>query len=300
MLTNFFGNTKPVNSVLIIALFLSYLFISYFFGSIVQINFTLFFLFIIQFAVVNFINSRNELTFDNSYFFLFFITLIGFFPKSIIINTSFYTNLTLLLFLRKVYSLQSSKTILKKLFDGGFWIGISFILEPFSVIFIILIYASVLYHQRLSYQTLFAPVFGFITPIILYFTYCFWFDKSQHFHLLFNWYTSYDFQFYNTLGYCISFGIVGVLLFFSWLYKSSKALNIKNTFRKNWILISIHFLLSVLLFLVVKIKNGSELLYLFFPTAIIIANGFELIQKKWYADIVLIVILCSSFITFFW
>jgi len=48
-----------------------------------------------------------------------------------------------------------------------------------------------------------------------------------------------------------------------------------------------------------KEKNGGELLYVFFPTAIIIANGIELFEEKWFIDIVTILSLISPLILLF-
>ena len=75
--------------------------------------------------------------------------------------------------------------------------------------------------------------------------------------------------------------------------KTPKTLSVINTFRSSWILVLIHFSSAIFLVFVLDDKDGSELLYLAFPSAIILANGIELYEKKWFVDI--ITILCLAF-----
>ncbi len=294
MLTNFFSTTKPVNSMFIIALFFCYVIVGFFTGFVPVINFTLILWFLIFFGIVNFVNSRNDLTFDNSYFFLFFVFLLGFFPEAFKINTFFYSNIVLTVYVRRVYSFQSSKNIIKKLFDSGFWIGVSFLIEPFTLLFFPLTFISILIHQHIDARRIFTPIIGFSVPLILYFTYCFWYAELDRFYALFYWYTNYDFSFYYTSKYLSLFSLVLVLVSVSSILKTPKTLRVKNTFRKSWILICFHFLFSLILLIVLKNRNGSEILYIIFPSALIIANGFELFQKKWYADIILLIFFSAS------
>lgn len=299
MLANFFGKSKPVNFIVLFALFLIYFSLGLFSK---ELSFNLFkelLWFIVVFSVYNFIITKNQLTFDNSYAFLFFVILLGFFSDTLTINTTFYACLTVLLFLRKVYSIQSSKNTFHKLFDGGLWLGISFLIEPYTAIFIVLLYFSIYLHQRFTYQTLLIPLIGFSSPVFLYFTYCFWYDKTQDFYLLFNWNFSYDLDFYLQTKYLFSIAFVSFFTLFTILLKSPKALAVLNTFRKNWILTLTHLTISLSVIFLIKDKNGTEFLFSFFPISVILANGLELFQKRWYADLIIIIALTSSIIANF-
>ncbi|WP_299672633.1 DUF6427 family protein [uncultured Tenacibaculum sp.] len=298
MLTNFFSTTKPVNSMFIIGLFICYVVAGFFTNYVNLVNVPLFLWFLTLFAIANFVNSKNNLTFDNSYFFLFFIILLSFFPETFKINTFFYSNLILTIYIRRVYSFQSSKNIIKKLFDSGFWIGISFLIEPFTLVFFPLTFIGILIHQHIDIRRILTPIIGFSVPIILYFTYTLWYENPDDFNVLFNWYTNYDFSIYNTSRYLILFGLILLLVTISSILKTPKTLRVKNSFRKNWILICFHFFFSLILLLILKDRNGSEVLYIIFPAALVIANGFELFQKKWYADFILIAILSASLFTY--
>jgi len=295
MLTNFFGKSKPITVLVILGLFLS-LFIIALTNKISTSNYieTLL-LFLLTFAVVIFIDTKNNLSFDNSYAFLVFVLLLGVFPASLNINTFFYCNLTLLLFLRKTYSLQSSKQTYKKLFDSGFWLGISFILEPFSIVFGMLLYIAVYLHKQHSFQKIIIPFVGFFTPLFLFFTYCFWYDTTPLFFNLFDWYTYYDLAIYLQPNYLIT--IIFLLLFVlaSIFIKTPKALAVKNNFRRSWILLLYNFIIAAFFITTIKVKNGSEMLFLLFPSAIIIANLIEVFEHKWFSDALIIILLLFSF-----
>ena len=298
MLANFFGKSKPVNFIVLFALFLCYFTLS---ALSKEFSFEILkelFWFIVVFSVFNFIIAKNQITFDNSYAFLFFVLLIGFFTETININSTFYANLTVLLFLRKVYSLQTSKNTLHKIFDGGLWLGISFLIEPLTALFSVLLYASIYLHQRFTYQTLLTPLIGFFSPVFLYFTYCFWYDKTDNFNKLFNWNIDYNFEFYLTNKYLIPMIFIGFCTIFSLFLKTPKTLAVKNKFRKNWILILIHLVSAAILVALFNERKISELLFLFFPTAVVLTNGLELIKKKLLADIILILFLVLSFTSF--
>ncbi|SEC50372.1 hypothetical protein SAMN04489761_3172 [Tenacibaculum sp. MAR_2009_124] len=300
MLANFFSKSKPVNFVVLFLLFLIYFGIALFLKNISFFSAGKeVFLFIIVFSIYNFIVLKNEVTFDNSFAFLFYVILIGFFIKHIEINSIFYANLICLLLFRKAYSVQTSKKVYQKLFDAGLWLGISFILEPYTFIFIFLLYIAVYLHNQLTYRTLLIPVLGYFVPVFFYYTYCFWYDKTEQFSNLFSWRIVFDYHLYSSKNFLFSILFIGVFTFLSIILKSPRTLAVLNKFRKNWILILLHLILSGVVFLQVPERTGVEFMYLLFPTSVVLANGVELIKKRWLADVFILLFLISSFVLVF-
>ncbi|APG65683.1 hypothetical protein LPB136_10055 [Tenacibaculum todarodis] len=307
MLANFFAKSKPITFVVLGLLFVVYLFlalftgfdISFYFKNSIFSYFTFAVLLLLTFFFQNFIVVKNNLTFGNSYAFLFFILCLGLFPSSFLDEKTLIVNLLLLLFLRKVYSLQSSKNIFKKLFDGGLWLGISFLIEPFTLIFTLLLYGAIFIHKKTSLQTLLIPVVGFLTPLFLYFTYCFWNDSTEAFCNLFNWFTSYDFENYRALIYIFPLCVICVLSLISVFMKTPKILSVKNTFRKSWLLMILNLFITILFILILKEHNGSEFLYLLFPIAIILANGLELVEKTLIKEVLITLFFLCSLVVYF-
>lgn len=308
MLANFLSKSKPINFIGLLILFFS-CFSYTIFNSFLTENplsdkalktLTLTFLFLIIFFFFNFINSKNRLTFDNSYaYFLFSIFTIALLSEIINYNILLKTTIYLL-FLRKIYSLRSNRNIIEKLFDGGFWLGILCILEPISILLFVLTFIAVYLHNKITAHTLFTPIIGFIAPSIIYFAYCFWLDKLDDFTNLFVFKINFNADFYNNPKYlwliCITFSFT----IFAIIFKSAKALSVNNRFKRNWIILICNFFLILVFIALIPNKNGSELIYIFFPMAIILANGVELIQKKIFKNIVLYLLLFGSlFVHFF-
>jgi hypothetical protein len=259
----------------------------------------LFIIFLSIFFFFNFIVSRNRLTFDHSYAFYVFTLSLILFLKTLCNFETLNLLLIQLLFLRKVYSFQSSKKVIQKIFDSGFWLGILCLIEPFSILFFILIYASIFLQQKRTINNLITPIIGFISPLIIYFTYLFWNDAAIVFFEIFNIKIADTlFIFDKSDPSWIFWGILFLTLF-STVLKSPKVLSVNNSFKKSWILLIINAITSVVFAVTVSNKNGSEIVYFLIPASIIIANGFEVIQKKIVKNILIILLLGITVSTFF-
>ena len=302
MLANFLGKSKPINFIILLSLF-TCLFLCASFSQFSAQNFNLFSLLKIAgflgfyfsvFFFYNFIVSKNNLTFDNFYAFFIFTILLSYFLPIIISFKAMITLLLYTLFLRKIYSLKSHKKILKKLFDSGFWLGVLFLINPFTAIFSILIYSAIFLHQKAIIHNLLTPIIGFLIPGILYCTHCLWFDQLYLFTNLFYFEIPASLSFYaDTAFYWTTISILGLSLL-SLIVKSPKTLSINNSFKKSWLLLMLNLSVGVLFALIVPNKNGVELLFLALPATIIIANGIELIASKFIKNLFFMVLLASA------
>ncbi len=104
-----------------------------------------------------------------------------------------------------------------------------------------------------------------------------------------------DLSFYSHQKSLFPILFISFFLIASILLKSPRALSVPNKFRKNWILVLTQFVISTIIFLLVEDGSGTEFLYVFFPVSVILANGIEFFQKKWYADAIIILFLIASF-----
>ena len=295
MLANFLNKTKPINFIGLLILFFICFSIPVFF-SVFSDDFTLdkllkstllLLLFMGVFFFYNFILSKNKLTYDNSYANFLFTILTICILSELTNYQSLIVTIIYLLFLRKIYSLRSPKKVIQKLFDSGFWLGILCILEPFSILFLILIFTGTFLHQKITVHTLFAPIIGFITPLFLFFTYFFWFDKTEVFTQFLDFNINLDFHFYKAPKYIWFISSIFIVSLISVIFKSIKTFAISNTFRRSWALLISNFLLGMLFLILLPTKNGSELIFILFPISVIIANGIELIKKRNIKNLVL-------------
>ena len=307
MLAKFLEKSKPINFIVYLVLFFCFFFITVF-SNIFKEEFTwynvlesvsYFFIFLSIFFFYHFVVSKNKLTFDHSYsFFLFTLTIILFISKLFEFKVLILL-LVYLFFLRKIYSLRSSKKVIQKLFDSGFWLGILCILEPFSLLFSILIFAAILLHQKITIHTLVTPILGFITPLISYFAYLLWKNSIEEFTQLFYFDVINNISIYSEDYTFWIFGVIVLLTISSIILKSPKALSVNNSFKKNWILLIINAIITAVFALIITEKNGSEIVFLLVPSSIIIANGFEVIQKNVLKNILFGFLLIATITTFF-
>lgn len=302
MLANYLNKSNPINFIGILVFFIICFFISvtsYFFNTgfsadKLQRGAILLVLFLSIFFFYNFILSKNKLTFDNSYAYLLFtLFLICILPELTSYKTLILA-IIYLFFLRKIYSLRSQKKVIQKLFDSGFWLGILFILEPISILFFVLIFAAVILHLKITLHTLFSAIIGFITPLFIYFTYFFWFDKTEEFTKLFDLNLSYNVQIYKQTKLFWLLVCILASSLFSIFFKSVEILGVSNTFRRSWNLLITNFFITVLFLAFLPEKDGSEILFILFPVSVIITNGIQMIKKNIVKNIILYSFLFAS------
>ena len=296
MLANFFGKSKPINFIVLLLVFVCALFLNSF-HSFSTVEVTLFYIvekivfflvFTFLFFGVNFIVSKNKLTQDNSYALLFYLLVISFFSAYFYGYMVVFQYVIHLFFLRKIYSLQTLKEVFKKLFDAGLWLGVMCLMNPFLIVFSLLLFAVLIVHKRVRFQTVLISVIGFLTPIFLFFTYSFWIDEIPLFTDKFILYNTYDFSIYKETRFLVPLGGLSVFLLFAVFMKTGNAFSVNNRFKKSWILLLINLLLSISYLFFTFNRDGSELLIAAFPVAVILANGFESIQRKLLKEIGLI------------
>ena len=307
MLANFLNKSKPINFIgLLVFFFVNFfalLFIDFYkggFSASLLIERLIFApIFLLIFFLINFILAKNKLTFDNSYAFFFFIVFSILILNEVMSLRILLLQVVYLLFLRKIYSLRSPKKTIEKVYDGGFWLGIFFILEPtfFSLLF--LLYLAIYLHKRLTVNTLIIPILGFSTPLLVYFAYLFWYDNTELFLELFQFPTHFSLSMVSDGKFYIPFLVIVFSAIASIVLKSSKALAISNSFRRNWILIIVNLLLSVVFISSKKTIVFNEFMYLLFPISIVIANGIEMLPKNSFKNTVLYFFLVGCFVVQF-
>ena len=308
MLANFLEKSKPINFIFYLGLFFCFflftVFTDIFFDEFTWIkiakNVSFLILFLAIFFFYHFVVTKNKLTFDHSYSFFLFVLSIVLFTNKLLDFKVLSTLLIYLLFLRKLYSLRSSKSVVQKIFDSGFWLGILCILEPFSMLFFMLIYAAILLQQKITIHTLLTPIIAFITPLIIYFSYLLWNNTSEKFINHFYLEISNTISIYDNEATFYIFTTILLLAIFSIFFKSPKALSVNNSFKKSWLLLIINAITALVFALIISKKDGTEIVFFLVPASIIIANGFEVIQKNYIKNILIGLLITATIVTFFW
>ncbi|HSQ45735.1 MAG TPA: DUF6427 family protein [Lutibacter sp.] len=306
MIANFFNKTKPATIFILVALLFVYYFTATFLLHSAELSFNFlikrisFFVFIaLMLMIVNFIVKKNKLTKDNSYALLLMVFLLGTFPEAMFSYKIVLANIALLLGFRKIYSLRSGLDTKLKLFDACFWIGIATLIYSWSIFYVLLVYIGMIIHQKLTFKNLFIPIVGFVTPMIIYFTYCLYFEDAAFFYNKFNYEISLDFSPYMLLKILIPLAFLSLVLLWSIFKITPKVVSVRNNFKFSWDVLINHLLISAVIIVLAPTKNSSELFFLIFPSAVIVANLMHLIKSKIFKNAVLYGFLLISVAIYF-
>ncbi|WP_343696177.1 DUF6427 family protein [Flavobacterium sp.] len=306
MITSVFKKSTPLNYSLVVILILVFFFMfqiretswinSYF--TIFQKVSLLCFIFA-SFFMVNFIVKKNGLSKDNGYTIFFYLLFLLFFPTIFNNPNVVYANFFLLLALRRLISLQSLKSSKEKIFDASFWIFVASLFQFWSIIFIVLVFISIIFHVSRDYRNWVLPFIAFLAVAIIFYM------VSLMFHIdaikFFQERAVVDFRidyFKNNYenGALSIYAAAVVFFLFSMLTTLSNRPQIVHTSYKKVVAC---FFIAVFVFLISPNKSNDLLLFSIAPLSIMAASHVEYMQQKLNNEIVFYVLILCSLFNFF-
>ncbi len=306
MITSIFKKSSVLNYGLIIFLFLASFFIfqtSDLAHKIVEnkltANLLLITLLIASFFLVNFIVKKNGLTKNSSYTILFFLLFLLLFP--VVFNNSnlLFANFFLLLSMRRLISLQTLKAPKEKIFDASMWIFIASLFHFWCILFIVLVYISIIFHVSRDYRNWLLPFVAFVTTAVVFFGVALYFDKTWIDHILNQTQTHFELDYFtnNYQNAALSFYVViGLYFLFSMIFSlTNRPLILQASYKK----MIFGFIIGSIVFILSPQKDNAMLLFTFFPLAVMTTNNIEYSQNKMYQEIVLLLLIAGSFFAFF-
>jgi hypothetical protein len=244
--------------------------------------------------ITNFVTKRNGMSKDNTFPFLFFFLFIILFPNILSSLTLVISNFCILLAMRRLISLQSLLTPKEKIFDASLWIFLASLFHFWSILFIILVFISIVFHVARDYRNWILPYVAFFTVAILFFLAALIFNKSLINNLLTNVHFNFEFNYFTNKFQNIALSIfvaIAALFFFSLLFSlSNKPLIVLPAFQK----IIVSFLIGIAIFVISPLKSNAILVYTFMPLSVMATSYIENAQVKWAKEIttLIIVLLC--------
>lgn len=306
MITSVFKKSTPINYTLVVIAVLCFFFIYQF----KQPNWTdslftigqkigLLAIVVASFFLTNFIAKKNALTKDSSYPLLFFLLMLCFFPSVWDNYNLIISNFFILLASRRLVSLQTLKAPKEKIFDASLWIFIASLFHFWAILFILLVYISIIFHVSRDYRNWLIPFVSFFFASIVFVFYSLLIDKTA-----INYYlseqvinTGIDYFQNDFQNIALSVFVVFVVFFgFSSVFTlTSKPLNMQASYKK----IIFSLLIGGVIYFISPNKNNDVLIFTFFPLAIMATNFIENSQNKIQQEIVLAVSIILSFFCFF-
>src|SRR5690606_14090578 len=165
--------------------------------------------------LANFIIKRNSLSKDSSYTILFYLLFMLFFPDVMADLNLMLSALFVLLALRRLISLHTSKNTKEKIFDASLWICIAALFQFWTILFMILVVFSILFHAASDYRNWVLPFLAIITVTVSTLVYAYAFDPNFIVDFQNQMYADLSFQFFNNLPRNLSLMIfLSIALFF--------------------------------------------------------------------------------------
>lgn len=316
MLTSFFGKSKPVH-FLILGAFITLGFLwNFFVGSgdsfhIEEFLFKLLLLVVTIFSVIllDFIVGKNHLTRGNAYSIFFYSCFIVMLPIVFLHSDIIWANFFLLLALRRIISLRNDNNSEKKILDGAIWITVASLFYFWSLLFLVPLWIAVIQKPNPTYKQMLIPIVGFFAVLIL--NTAFQFLIYHSFSWFFEWKQSIslDFLSYNSARIFIPATLILALLIWTGFYRLQHVASISLKERPYFNMLFIIGATSIATAVFGPIKNGSEMIFLFAPTAIFCSNyieGFKSTTYKegdkmelWFKEVILWLVLIFAFVFLF-
>ena len=301
MLANFFEKTKLLNTAVVGILFslfyYSYFFlnespitIGYFGGkNVFALLLHLFFIF-----CLGFISIQKKISKDNLFASLALLFLYGIFPQSFLVDKTLLVMFLFVLMYRRISGFYNDINMNGKLFDSGFFVGVTFLLLNWTLLYFILVYAAIAMIKKPSFRFFVIPLVGAMLPVLFFFTYCYTYDMMPYFL------GNFSFQIPQKIAISVfdyvGFGIVGVLVLFSVISQFSKTLLVSNEYRNHYVICLLHLFVGIALFLLNPTEDGTQVMYFFVPSAFFIGKYIKSFKTKVRKDLVLLGLFIISYV----
>jgi hypothetical protein len=306
MITSVFKKSTPFNFSLVVILMLVFFFLSQT-QDLTWTNSTIHILqkiglFLILFATVflnSFISKKNGMSRDSTYTAFFTFLFLIFFPDLFNNPNLILANFFVLLAMRRLVSLQTLKESKEKLFDASLWIFMASLFHFWSILYILLVFISVIFHVSRDYRNWVIPFIALFAVTILFVasslilnihSIAFLQEKSK---------IDFSIDYFTNNYQNIAFSIyLTVALFFvtsMFMTLSSRPQVLHSSYKK----IVVSFFIGIIVFVLSANKSNEVLVFTFPPLAIMATAHIEISQPKLKEEIVIYVLLACSLFTFF-
>ena len=306
MITSVFKKSTPFNFSLVVILMLVFFFLyqiqdltwtSSVISIIQRVG-----LFLILFATVflnSFISKKNGLSRDSTYVAFFVFLFLIFFPNLFNNPNLILANFFILLAIRRLISLQTLKESKEKLFDASLWIFMAALFHFWSILYILLVFISVVFHVSRDYRNWVIPFIALLGVSIMFIVSSLLFDIHSIAFLQEKSKIDFDIDYFTNNYQNAAFAIyITVALFFvisMFTTLSSRPQVLLSSYKK----VIASFFIGILIFVLSSNKSNEVLVFTFGPLAIMATAHIEISQPKLKEEIVLFVLLACSLFAFF-
>jgi hypothetical protein len=306
MITSVFRKSTPLNFSLVVILMLVF-FSIYQFQDLSWMNSfllilkkgMLFCVLLASVFITDFVAKKNGLSKDSTYTIFFYFLLLLFFPSVLDNLNLILSNFFILLALRRLISLQSLKASKEKIFDASLWIFLAALFHFWSIIFLVLVFISIIFHVSRDYRNWILPFIAFFIVGILFMIYATVFDLNVIEYIIKSVQVNFEINYFtnNYQNGALSIYATVALFFLVSMFAtlSNRPQLLHTSFKK----IIASFFIGVVIFLISANKSNDLLLFTFAPLAMMAASHIEIPQEKLNQELVMYVLTACSLFAFF-
>lgn len=252
-----------------------------------------------SFFTANFIVKKNTISRDSAYTIVFYLMFLAFFPSMLNNPNMLLSNFFILLALRRLVSLHSLKASKEKIFDASLWIFVAALFHFWAILFIVLVFISILFHVSRDYRNWILPFIACAAILALFFLYAFAVDPTVVADFIAKMQTNFSIDYFTDQKQNIALSAyAAVALFFtaSMVFTlGSRPLQLQSSYKK----IIASFFIGVIIFLISPVKSNDLLIFTIAPLSFMATSAIEYKPPTIKEDIILaIVVACGMFLFF--
>jgi hypothetical protein len=249
--------------------------------------------------ITDFVAKKNGLSKDSTYTIFFYFLFLLFFP-SVLNNTNLLiANFFILLALRRLISLQSLKASKEKIFDASLWIFLATLFHFWSIIFIILVFISIIFHVSRDYRNWILPFIAFFIAVIMFMLFATVFNLDVIEYVLKSVKINFEINYFTNSYQNGALSIYATVALFFVVSMFSTLSNRPQLLHTSYKKIIASFFIGVLIYVISANKSNDLLVFTFAPLAMMATSHIEIPQEKLKQEIVLFVLIACSLFAFF-
>ncbi|MGG7034886.1 MAG: DUF6427 family protein [Flavobacterium sp.] len=305
MITTFFSKSGPFNYFLVIALLIMGFSLFHMEKPVtltdsvtIAQNVGLLVLLMSSLILTDLITKKNELSKGSTYSILFFFSFLIMIPgvfedKNLIISGSL-----IILAVKRLISLQTQTFPKEKIFDASAWIFIASLFHFWSILFILVVFVSVILHVSRDYRNWLLPYLALFSISVIFAIFSLMFDNSLLTVFYESIYIDLDFNYFTDMYQNIAlsvFAAFAVLFLISQIMAlPSKPVIQQSAFTK----LIISCILGIVIFIISPNKGNQTLIFTCMPLSIMATSYVEGIRLNWFKEVIALLLVILSITVF--
>jgi len=303
MLTSLFRKSTPVNYALVVLAATVFYFvykIRHSESSTLAGTIALLAVFLLSLFITNFIVKKNSISRDSVYTILFYLLFTLCFPGLFNRPNLLLANFSLILAIRRLVSMHSFKATKEKIFDASFWICLAALFHFWCILFLGLVFISILFHVSRDYRNWVLPFLAIFCVGSAFMLYALVFDPARIDFLIARAHYNISIDYFTDPRQRIALSVYASLafLFLFWMLAtlSNRPLITQSAYKK----IIASFAIAVIIYVISPNKSNDMLVFTIAPLSVMATAAVEYKQERLRENLtVLLVMACGIFLFFY-